>query len=50
MNTFERIINLMGRSPSASLRQHCSAMRMDREFAYVFNQLNFALNLTRVAR
>lgn len=45
---FEGIINLMGRpNLSASLEQHCSAMRMDAKWAWTFNQLNYAITDVR---
>lgn len=45
MKTFENIIGLMSPqpSPSVSLKQHCSAMRMDDRFAFTFNRLVYAI-------
>lgn len=46
---YESIIGLShGNGPgSATLEQHCSAMRMDRSYAWTFNQLNYALTDAR---
>lgn len=42
---FENIINLAHPqpSPSATLNQHCSAMRMDHSYNCTINKLNYAL-------
>ena len=44
MRSFENIVGLARlEDSSATLEQHCSAMRMDDLFARTFNQLVFAL-------
>jgi hypothetical protein len=45
MKRFEESIGLMhGNGPgSASLQQHTSAVRMDRAYAWTYNQLIFAI-------
>jgi hypothetical protein len=44
---FEHIIDLfwamMGRESSSTLEQHCSAMRMDDNYAFTSNQLGYLM-------